>query len=148
MAGEADGADIAGEDVADGGAEGFGFVLEAGEFQGAVLEDDAIDGVDFFADVRACVLRQVCGAGSNRLGRLEDVGLAAAEALLDAAGLAGGGGKEVKVDHAAPGTIGDVEVAFVEWLERKGIIAIGAELELAITRGDFVLSSGVTFINQ
>jgi hypothetical protein len=31
VAGEADGADVAGEDVADGWVECFGFVLEAGE---------------------------------------------------------------------------------------------------------------------
>src|SRR5262249_37886232 len=66
----------------------------------------------------------------------ENIGLAAVEALLDAARLTSGRGEKVKVEHVAPGTIGNMEVAFFERREGKGIVAVGAELELAILSGD------------
>src|SRR5580693_10208041 len=93
-------------------------VLQTRESQILILNNDAVEGIDFFADIRTCKFRQIGCSGSVGRGRFKAVCLSSAEALLKVARFVASGWHEMYVHQIAPRNVADVKMAFAEGLQR------------------------------
>src|SRR5256884_9571603 len=82
---EAHRADVPGKNVAHSWPKSLCFLLQPRQTQVPVLQHDAVNRVDFFADVSAHILTQFRAARRKRRRRFKYVRLFAPEALLQSA---------------------------------------------------------------
>src|SRR5277367_6421925 len=137
VAREAYRANFTGKNVPHLWPKALGFVLQPHETQVAVLQNDAVNRVDFFADVRARILSQFRCSGSIRRDRFINVWLSPAKALLETFRFFRRRRDEVNVYIIAPGNVSHLEMCLPRGLE-SAKLASKSHLQLAVLHLDFL----------
>jgi len=136
---EAHRTNVPGKNVAHSWPKSLCFPLQPRQTQIPVQQHNAVNQVDFFADVSAHILTQFRSARRKRGRGFKYVRLFAPEALLQLARLFRAGGQESYLHLIAPGNVGNVEAGFSGGLQRMKLVAVNVDLQLAILHQDFMV---------